>query len=239
MTAEERYSAVQKFRDAREPFPGTLGAIDCTYLKIIAPKEHEEAYVNHWGDHTLNVQAICDPDLKILNINARYPGARHDAYVWSNSAARRAMERNFTYGERNTWLIGDDGYALEPWLMTPLKNEIRGTPLFQYNEELCAARSVVERLFGVLKGEFRCLSQQRQLMYDPVMSGMIANACAVLHNMRIAHRLDNAVDAVEEQGRIHRVNEEPLLGEEENANQRRAVAQRIQQSLITRHYGRH
>ncbi|XP_068082047.1 uncharacterized protein [Anabrus simplex] len=64
MTAEERYSAVQKFRDARQPFPGTLGAIDCTYLKIIAPEEHEEAYVNHWGDHTLNVQAICD--LKIL-----------------------------------------------------------------------------------------------------------------------------------------------------------------------------
>lgn len=50
---------------------------------------------------------ICDPDLKILNINARYPGARHDAYIWANCAARRVMERQYMQGERKTWLIGN------------------------------------------------------------------------------------------------------------------------------------
>jgi len=44
--------------------------------------------------------------LKILNVNARYPGARHDAYIWSNSPIRRIMERRYNNGERNTWLIG-------------------------------------------------------------------------------------------------------------------------------------
>lgn len=49
---------------------------------------------------------IVDPDLKILNINPRYPGARNDAYIWSTSPIRRAMEFHYNRGERRTWLIG-------------------------------------------------------------------------------------------------------------------------------------
>ncbi|XP_028050284.1 putative nuclease HARBI1 [Monomorium pharaonis] len=144
MTDVDRHRAREKFRFARQPFVGAIGAIDCTYINIKAPEIHEEAYVNHWGDHALNVQVICDPDLKILNVNARYPGARHDAYIWSNSPVRRIMERKFNNGKRNTWLIGDDRYTLEPWLMTPLKREVPNTPRFRYNEDLCSSRSCVE-----------------------------------------------------------------------------------------------
>lgn len=58
MTPEERYAAREKFRTAPQPFIGAIGAIDCTYVKILAPRDHEEAYVNHWGDHALNVQVV-------------------------------------------------------------------------------------------------------------------------------------------------------------------------------------
>ncbi|XP_025157887.1 putative nuclease HARBI1 [Harpegnathos saltator] len=106
--------------------------------------------------------------------------------------------------KENARLIGDDGYGLEPWLMTPLKYEQPGTPCFNYNEELCSTRSCIERLFGVLKSEFRCLSAQRQLMYEPGLAGRIVNACAVLHNMRIHHRIyDIDVDPAEVEA--HRV----------------------------------
>ena len=33
--------------------------------------------VNHHGNHSLNVQVIVDPDLLILNINARFSSARN------------------------------------------------------------------------------------------------------------------------------------------------------------------
>ncbi|XP_032690439.1 putative nuclease HARBI1 isoform X1 [Odontomachus brunneus] len=204
MTDIERHHAREKFRLAPQTFVGAIGAIDCTYINIKGPIQHEEAYVNHWGDHTINTQVICDPDLKILNVNARYPGARHDAYIWSNSPVRRIMERKFNNGERNTWLIGDDGYSLEPWLMTPLKHEQPNTSRFQYNEELCSARCCVERLFGTWKAIFRCLSAQRRLMYEPDMAGKIVNACAVLHNIRIAYRLlDVEVDVNEVEAYRH------------------------------------
>lgn len=58
MTAEEKTVAKNKFAQAPQPFPGAIGAIDCTYVNILAPHLHEEAYVNHHGNHSLNVQAV-------------------------------------------------------------------------------------------------------------------------------------------------------------------------------------
>lgn len=64
MTAAERTAVRNKFAQAPQPFPGAIGAIDCTHVNILAPHVHGEAYVNHHGNHSLNVQAV-----KILNLN--------------------------------------------------------------------------------------------------------------------------------------------------------------------------
>lgn len=58
MTNAERQKARENFAQAPQPFEGAIGAIDCTYIHIIAPRQHEEAYVNHHGKHSLNVQAV-------------------------------------------------------------------------------------------------------------------------------------------------------------------------------------
>ncbi|EFN60645.1 Putative nuclease HARBI1, partial [Camponotus floridanus] len=53
ITAEARYQAKLKFQNARHSFEGAIGAIDCSHVAIIAPRIHEEAYVNHHGYHSL------------------------------------------------------------------------------------------------------------------------------------------------------------------------------------------
>lgn len=73
--------------------------------------------------------------------------------------------------------------------MTPLPNQPEGSPKFRYNEALCKARNPVERLFGVLKGTWRCLSQQRTLLYEPGFTGKVINACSVLHNIRLGDQM--------------------------------------------------
>jgi len=73
--------------------------------------------------------------------------------------------------------------------MTPLANFPEDTRQFQYTQQLCKAKNIVERFFGVFKSIWRCLSYQRVLMYEPAFAARIINACAVLHNMRIQHRL--------------------------------------------------
>jgi len=63
MTEAERQVARNKFANAPQPFAGAIGAIDCTHINILTPVVHEEAFVNHHGKHTLNVQAVsmnCD-----------------------------------------------------------------------------------------------------------------------------------------------------------------------------------
>ncbi|XP_025995817.1 putative nuclease HARBI1 [Solenopsis invicta] len=234
MTQVER-NARNKFAQAPQSFPGAIGAIDCTYINILAPHIHEEAYVNHHGNHSLNVQAIVDPDLKILNINARYPGAQNDSFIWNASPIKRVMEHFYNNGERRTYLIGDAGYSLEPWIMTPLPHYAEWSRQYYYNEKLCKARNVVERFFGVLKGTWRCLSYQRVLMYYPEIAGQIVNACAVLYNMRLHYRLPQDVNENEIlNARANVYIEGAARQEEEAVNHRepRAVAQRIQKQIM-------
>ncbi|XP_032690770.1 putative nuclease HARBI1 [Odontomachus brunneus] len=244
-----RQLARMQFQNARQPFEGALGAIDCTHIAIFAPNpdKHEEAYVNHHGYHSLNVQMICDPNLKILNVNARYPGARHDAYIWNDSAARRVMERAYNRGERRAYFIGDSGYPLEPWLLTPLPREPEGTPRFAYNEALCSARNCIERLFNVLKSTWRCHSRHRVLQYEPGFAGKIVNACAVFHNMRNAHVFHNMRNAhgifdndlFDELNNIHMYeNCDDVNINLDNVHGPLAIARRIQDRLIAERFGR-
>ncbi|CAH1972321.1 unnamed protein product [Acanthoscelides obtectus] len=91
-------------------------------------------------------------------------------------------------GDRHSWLLGDSGYPKEPWLMTPIQNALPGSPERRYTDSHTQTRNCVERCIGVLKGRFLWLSNL--LRYIPEKVGNIANACAILHNICVAARLD-------------------------------------------------
>ncbi|XP_017465227.1 PREDICTED: uncharacterized protein LOC108358413 isoform X1 [Rhagoletis zephyria] len=71
---------------------------------------------------------ICDNKMRIRYVNAQYPGSNHDSHIWNVSNARYFFEKKYQDGERNTWLLGDARYALEPWLMTPFRSPPSGSP---------------------------------------------------------------------------------------------------------------
>lgn len=73
--------------------PGLIGLVDGTHVKLSGLKrEIEHRYVNRNGDHSLNVQIVCNAKLIITSINARYPGSNHDAYIFSNSRVYATLE---------------------------------------------------------------------------------------------------------------------------------------------------
>lgn len=150
---------------------------------------------------------VCDYDLKILAMNARHAGATHDSFIWNNSAIKNEMERNFRNGDDSTWLIGDSGYAQQPWLMTPFYQPLPESPEERYNRAHCRARNCVERCIGVLKMRFRCINGERVLRYNPIKVGSIVNTCAVLHNMCIFME----PEGFEYNGNDHQLNDIPAV----------------------------
>lgn len=87
-------------------------------------------------------------------------------------------------------LVGDSGYPLRTWLLTPLEQEpLDNTPESRYNNAHKRTRNIIERCNGVLKMRFRCLLKHRTLHYKPVTACKIINSCVVLHNMCIEYNV--------------------------------------------------
>lgn len=101
-------------------FPNIVGAIDGTLIRIKKPPaEREASFLSRKGFHAINVQVVCRASLQFSNVFAKFPGSSHDSFLWRVSELRN----KFQSGEIQTfWLLGDSGYPLEPWLLTPLLN---------------------------------------------------------------------------------------------------------------------
>jgi len=126
-------------------FPRVIGAVDCTHIKIQSPGRHNilillksymfcfiqtwfvviciggdnaEVFKNRKGWFSINTQCICNPWLKIMDIVARWPGSSHDQIIFDNSNIKHKFETGVIKG----YLLGDGGYEVKPYLMTPLLN---------------------------------------------------------------------------------------------------------------------
>lgn len=112
-------------------------------------------------------------------------------------------------GRRNCYLLGDSGYPIQPWLMTPFLNPQSNSPEEIYNHMHRQARNTVERGFGVLKARFRCLRKDNVLHYSHIQAAQIICSGAVLHNICRKHNLPlnddddhNAPDHVDNEANI-------------------------------------
>uniref|UniRef100_A0A914WLI2 Putative nuclease HARBI1 n=1 Tax=Plectus sambesii TaxID=2011161 RepID=A0A914WLI2_9BILA len=167
-------------------FPGVLGVVDGTQIKIKAPSANEIDYVGRKGGHTINVQGVALPDGSFSNVVAKYAGSAHDARIFRESA----LFADLVAGRKQGLLIGDSAYALSPFLLKPLPNPTTA-PELRYQQALLATRATVECAFGQLKGRWNCLHQE--LRYSPDRAGAIVVACFALHNYAVMRRLPNII----------------------------------------------
>jgi nuclease HARBI1 len=113
----------------RYHFPGIIGLIDGTHIPLFGLKRQVVgAYINRKGFASKNCQIVSatitiivitkynwlceffqvvDYDLRITNINARYPGSSHDSFVFQNSRLYARLLRDHTAGEPLFWLLGN------------------------------------------------------------------------------------------------------------------------------------
>uniref|UniRef100_A0A672HB88 DDE Tnp4 domain-containing protein n=1 Tax=Salarias fasciatus TaxID=181472 RepID=A0A672HB88_SALFA len=152
----------------------TVGYVYAEHLCQIPRKEWE--YVNRKECHSINVQLTGDADLKITNCVVRWPGSVHDARILRESNIHQRFHSTPPDGIR----LGDSGYPLLRWLMTPFSNVTSASQL-QY----------------ITHSRFACLNYLR---VEPKKALKTICACIVLHSMAQARRAPLCEDEADAPG---------------------------------------
>lgn len=123
-TEEAEKNAIKLGFYQKSGFPGVIGCVDGTHIKIFPPpSDIQHLYYNRKGYHSLNalivsmitsktclvlkfVFQVCDHQLMIRYVDANYPGSSHDSFIWNASPLNEHLKTNYQRGERNTWLLG-------------------------------------------------------------------------------------------------------------------------------------
>ncbi|KAJ8973882.1 hypothetical protein NQ317_019295, partial [Molorchus minor] len=155
---EERVAIMEGFYNIAA-FPRVILAIDGTHVRIQSP-------------------GACDHHLKIRNVVARWPGSSNDINVFMNSA----LKARFEEGMGNCVMLGDSGYPVSKYLLTPLLHPQNEAEI-RYNESQIRTRNPIERCIGVWKGRFPVLALGIRLNLETAQEIIVATA--ILHNLAI------------------------------------------------------
>nr|CAH7729137.1 unnamed protein product [Callosobruchus chinensis] len=161
--------------------------------ELIKEQQVELYARNRKGFFSFNVQAICDANCMFQDVVCRWPGSTHDSHIFANSNVRARFEQ----GVFNEYvLVGDSGYAIKNYLITPLHNPVtRQEQLF--NESQIRTRNCIERKFGQWKRRFLILAFGIRFKVEKVEAVVIATA--VLDNIaKLLNEVDPPVTEEEE-----------------------------------------
>ena len=109
-----------KFR-SKYGLRNVIGAIDGTHIPMQKVRSDDpETFMNRKGFFSINVQAVCRPDNMFFDAVIRWPGSTHDSRIFESSSVYTRLQMN----ELDGILLGDSGYPLKPWCITPLRNPV-------------------------------------------------------------------------------------------------------------------
>ncbi|XP_052690636.1 putative nuclease HARBI1 [Crassostrea angulata] len=138
-------------------------------------------HCNHISLHktiSLYMSMVCDPNFRITSLCARWPGSCHGSRIWRTSS----LCQQFENGMHDGLLLGDSGYPLTRYLMTPYLAP-RTPAEERFNASLCRTRVLIEQTFGILKRKFQSLHFGLRTCPDQAVEYITATC--ILHNIAI------------------------------------------------------
>ena len=149
---------------------------------------------------SINVQAVCDANLNFIDAVVRWPGSTHDSRIFENSN----IFTRFDNGQISGLLLGDSGYPLKTFCITPYANPEKIVQR-RFNKRHSQTRMSIEKAFGVLKRRFPALKHGLRFR-DPQNNCYLILSAMVLHN--ICNDLNDEDDWVDEQQAEINLNQE-------------------------------
>lgn len=156
-----------------------ISCIDGTYVKIKAPQENAECYINRKCFYGIILQAAADHELKFTNCFTGYPSSTTDTRIFRNKLFLNDPLEYFSNGE---FILGDKAYPVLEWCIPPFieRRLLQNFELF-FNTQHAKTRQCIERTFALYFGRFRRLKDLDMNRVDWISATIIA--CCVLHNI--------------------------------------------------------
>ena len=95
-------------------FPGVVGLVDGTHIRIQRPSENEADYIIGILNTQLTFKLFAN-QMECLVMYCLY-----DSRIWKISGVEMHVENTFSIGEH---ILGDSGYMLRPYLLTPYRHQ--------------------------------------------------------------------------------------------------------------------
>ncbi|KAF7099233.1 hypothetical protein CFC21_100894 [Triticum aestivum] len=191
------FAQVEKIKrkfDKIHGLPNCCSVVHTTHIKF-GSQNHE----NEENDGML-MQAVIDPDMRLAfiflrpQVNLNQSSMLNDSYLfeccekgaWLNG--RKLKVSSGGGSEVKEYIIGDAGYPLRPWLLTPYQLE-NGVSLSatkaEFNRRHSAATAVAERAIARLEDTWKCLQGEGWHPNNQLEAYWTVDTCCVLHNIVI------------------------------------------------------
>ncbi|KAH7842433.1 hypothetical protein Vadar_005281 [Vaccinium darrowii] len=176
--------------------PNCCGVIDTTHIMMCLSMTDRASDV--WKDkeknHSMILQAIVDPHMRFLDIVTGWPGSLRNSVVLKSSSffslcdeGKRLNGKKIKLSEETQvreYVIGDVGFPLMEWLLTPYKGRRLSDSQVEFNKRIYATRLVAQSALARLKDTWRIING---VMWRPDKNRLprIILVCCLLHNIVI------------------------------------------------------
>ncbi|XP_028052513.1 protein ALP1-like [Camellia sinensis] len=178
-------------------FQNCLGALDGTYVKVLALAIDKLRYRMRKREIATNVLGVCSQDMQFIYVLLGWEGSASDSRVLKDAVSRpnrlKVPTMKPSYIITSHYYLVDAGYTnggggfLAPYrgqryhLSTWREGGALTTPQEFFNIRHSSACNVIERCFGLLKMRWAIL---RSYSYFPIKTQFhIITACCLLHNL--------------------------------------------------------
>ncbi|ERN10279.1 hypothetical protein AMTR_s00178p00058280 [Amborella trichopoda] len=175
--------------------PNCCGAIDTTHIVLSLPSvEASKLWCDHENKYSMVLQAIVDPDMRFRDIVTGWPGSMNDFLTLKTSRFFKLCEKGKRLNgkkvelsegfEVREYILGDMGFPLLPWLVTPYQGKDVSGCRVEFNRRHFATRVVAQRALARLKDMWKIV---QKVMWRPDKHKLprIILVCCLLHNIII------------------------------------------------------
>ncbi|XP_068735594.1 uncharacterized protein [Montipora capricornis] len=187
---EEWLAVANKFKQKWQ-YPNCIGAIDGKHIIMQPPPNAGSYFYNYKHSHSVVLMAVAGPDYQCLYADVGTNGRISDGGVWNKCGLAAAMKdgslslpphKCLPFGTKlfPHVLVGDDAFALKPYLMKPFPQQGLTTQKRVYNYRHSRARRISENLFGILANRWCVFKSIMQI--PPETIDVVVMAALTLHN---------------------------------------------------------